>query len=237
MNRVMGNGKKAGVKPATKKKAVVGKVGGKPTVFVAPASLENLENGGRPPLTEDNLSDKHIHFCRRYAIHGNGCKASREAGFNEAYYKWALNQEVLMSKVFQFRAERSKKFELSADRVIGELVKVAFGSLNDFIDIQRDGTPIIDCSNVGPEEMAALSGIEQDTYFERGGRGEEDEPISVKKTKLKMHDKLKALEMLSRHLKLFKDEEIDNLTPTEKAAKIRNALAAMMCVDGEAPIA
>lgn len=227
----MGNDKKAGRKPAAKK---VSKVGVKPAKSVM---LDNLggAKGNREALDESNLSEKHMHFCRRYAIHGNGSKASREAGFNEFYYKWAVEQPVMMSKIAQFRTERSKKFELSADRVIGELVKVAFGTLNDFIDVQRDGTPIIDCSNVGPEEMAALSGIEQDTYFERGGRGEDDEPIPVKKTKLKMHDKLKALEMLSRHLKLFKDEEIDNLTPEQKAAKIRNALAAMMKVDGEAP--
>lgn len=244
----MGYGKKAGGKPVVAKKKAVKKVGvvkkKKSLRQFVTASVDfeppfektekKMEFGedGRQPLTEDNLTEGHKMFCLRFAIHGSGCKASREAGFNEHYYIWALKQSVLMGRIEQIRAERRNKFTLSADRVIGELTKVAFSNVDDFVELQQDGNPIINCSKVGRDEMASLSSIEQDIYHERGA-SRDDKPIPIKRTKIKFHDKLKALEMLCRNLKLFKDEEIDAMTPEDKARKIREALLAMARADGE----
>lgn len=206
-----------------------------PPIDVTPKETqEEKERKGGYTMTDDNLSDSHIHFCRRFAVHSNGSRASREAGFNEHYYNWGLKQQPILNRIEQFRKKRRQKFELSADRVIAELVRIAFGNLDDFLEVAKDGTPVIDCGDVGREEMAALQSIEQDVYYEKTVNDDGDTVgIPVKRTKIKLYDKLRALEMLGRNLNLWSPEELDNLSSEEKAAKIVAALRAMSKADGE----
>ena len=176
------------------------------------------------------LTDKHLHFCKRYVLTGrNACKAARESGFNEWYASVELLKDpLIIEEVDRYASIRAKKFEVNAERVIAELVKVAFGSLGDFIKLTPDGTPIIDCTEVGAEEMAALSEITQDVYYERTSSDPEDGAEPVKKTKIKMHSKVQALEQLARIFKLFGDEgNIEKDTPEGRASKIRAMFMAM----------
>lgn len=180
------------------------------------------------------LTDKHMYFCKRYVLNGGvASKAAKESGFSEWYCQTVLLKNDLVKKqIDQYRAERAKKFEVNADRVIQELVRVAFGTLGDFIHLQPDGTPIIDCSEVGADEMAALSEITQDIYYERTSSDPEDEAEPVKKTKIKLHSKVQALEQLGRIFKLFGDNDNDQDTPEQKAARVRAALLAMKEKEG-----
>ncbi len=212
----------------------------KHTDLAAKSSSQNLTNigqdiehdrsGKHPPLIE--LTDKHLYFAKRYALNQNASKAAREAGFNEWYGGNVLAYDpLIMKEVARIRASRANKFDVSADRVIAELAKVAFGTLDDFLILGKDGTPIIDCSDLGREEMAALQEITQDTYTERTGP---DDFERVKKTKIKLHSKVQALEQLARIFKLFGEGgELDKNTPEEKAARIRAVLKAMKETDGD----
>jgi phage terminase small subunit len=187
------------------------------------------------PLVLLELTEKHLLFCKRYVLTGgNAAKAARESDFDEWYAGVQLLQDPSIQKeIERQREQRRKKFEVSADRVIAELVKVAFGTLGDFLTLQKDGTPIIDCTEVGPEEMAALSEITQDVYSERQpGADGEWESIPVKKTKIKLHPKTQALEQLARIFKLFDEGGSNKDSPEQKAAKIKQALRKMMEADG-----
>lgn len=180
------------------------------------------------------LTDKHIYFCRRFVLNGgNSAKAARESDFNVAYATNNLMHDPLIkAEIERYRAERAQKFNVTADRIIAELVKVAFSSLGDYVRIAKDGTPIIDCSDVGEEELSALSEIQQDIYYERTGAAEDDaEP--VKKTKIKLHPKLQALEQLGRIFKMFGDSSItDTDTPEQKAAKLQALVRSMKVQEG-----
>ncbi len=181
-----------------------------------------------------SLTEKQLYFAKRYVLTGeNAAKAARESGFSEWYAQLRLvNEPLIIAEVRRMQAERAKKYEVTADRVIGELAKVAFGTLGDFITIQQDGTPLMECHEVGPHEMAAMQEITQDIYMERTGN--EDEVTPVKKTKIKLHSKVQALDQLSKILKLHgADGGFDNDTPEIKAKKIQAALRAMREVDGE----
>jgi hypothetical protein len=191
---------------------------------------EKVANGFLP--FPNGLSDKHMLFCKRYVLNGgNASKASRESGFDEWYGGTTLiKHPMVIAEVERYRAERAKKFDVNAERIIMELVRVAFGTLGSFIKIQQDGTPIIDCQDIGEEEMASLSEITQDIYYERTGADEEDvEP--VKKTKIKLHNKVQALEQLGRIFRLFEEGGGVKETPEAMAAKIRKALLAMTKTD------
>ena len=99
-------------------------------------------------------------------------------------------------------AERSKRTGVNADRVVRELAKIAFVNAADVINAE-DATLRDDASE---EDTAAIQSVKVKTFGEDGLERE-----------IKMADKLKALEMLGRHLGMFKDKlELSGGLDTEK---------------------
>lgn len=174
------------------------------------------------------LTEKHLLFCRRYVLTGrNAAKASRESGFNPWYGSVQLLKNPLVrEEIERYSKERAKKYKVDPDRIIEELVRVAFGTLGDFLTVREDGTPLVDCSEVGVEEMAAISDYSQEVYYEPGEGGVMN---AVKRTKIKLHNKLEALAQLS---KIFGVGGGTADSVEEKAARIRAAIKAMAEVDG-----
>lgn len=201
---------------------------GKPRQLMG--EIEGMEpSPDDPEFALSQLNPAQIHFCRRYAVHGSGVRASREAGFNPHYYVGALKNEFFIQVIGHYRQKRANKFNVDADRVIAELCKIAFGNIGDFVEIERDGTPRIDCSDVGHDELAAVAEITQDTYYE--GRGEE--AVAVKKTKIKFHNKVAALEQLARRFNLFgSDADAGQATPEMVAAKVKQFIKEAIAADG-----
>lgn len=99
-------------------------------------------------------------------------------------------------------AERSRRTGVNADRVVRELAKIAFVNAADVINAE-DATLRDDASE---EDTAAIQSVKVKTFGEDGLERE-----------IKMADKLKALEMLGRHLGMFKDKlELSGGLDTEK---------------------
>lgn len=197
-----------------------------------PVDRGNLPDNATPLRA---LTEKHIYFAKRYVLNGgNACKAARESGFNEWYGSNLLvNNPLIIKEIDRYRKTRANRFEVNANRVIAELTRVAFGTLGDFLQVQKDGTPVIDCTEIGPDEMAALAEITQDSYSERQATGDGNyESVAVKKTKIKLHSKVAALDQLARIFKLYSEGDGKDQTPEEKAARIKAALEKMNEVDG-----
>ena len=98
--------------------------------------------------------------------------------------------------------EREKRTEITQDRVLQELAKIAFVNATEVIDpktatIKEDALP---------EDTAAIQSVKVKTFGEDGLERE-----------IKMADKLKALELLGKHLGMFKDKvELSGGLDTEK---------------------
>lgn len=75
--------------------------------------------------------------------------------------------------------------ELSSEKVVEELVAIGFARATDFLTI-RDGIPVLK----DPSDPAAGAAI---ATLETGAKG----------VKVKFYDKLKALELLGKHLGMF----------------------------------
>lgn len=90
---------------------------------------------------------------------------------------------------------------LTAQDVINELKKVAFANLSDYGRINEDGDPIVDLSQTTRGQMAALAEATTETYMEGKGK----DAVRVKKAKIKLHDKIAALEKLGKTFGLFSD--------------------------------
>lgn len=85
--------------------------------------------------------------------------------------------------------------ELTPQRVVKEIMGVAFASLGDYMQIGEDGQPYFDLSTCTPEQLAAISSVEIEERQTRAG--------TDRKFKFKLHPKLDAIDKLARYMGLF----------------------------------
>lgn len=147
-------------------------------------------------------------FCQEYIIDKNGARAARDAGYSaktaNVKASQLLAEPEVRAHIDELNVRRSKRLEISADRVLEELAKIAFVDPTKVFDVDEKGNLTFQgkLSDLSPEERACIAEVSQ-TITENGGS-----------TKIKLHDKLSALEKIGKHLKLFTDvtENRFNLT-------------------------
>lgn len=155
--------------------------------------------------SNDRLNPKQDRFCREYLVDHNATQAAIRAGYSPrcagVQAAQLLVKPKIQDRVAELTRAQSTRLEITADRVISEIAKVAFADMADYVTIQPDGTPVLDFGKAPDGGLAAVSQIEQETVTERGGGDVE----RVKRTKFRLHPKLDALDKLARHLGLYKD--------------------------------
>lgn len=107
--------------------------------------------------------------------------------------------------------DREKRTEVTQDMVLKELAKLGFFDARKFFD--DVGKPL-DISALDDNTAACISGMDVQDVYE--GDGEEKEFVGYIK-KYKLTDKIKALELIGRHLGMFKDKlELSGSLDAEK---------------------
>jgi phage terminase small subunit len=147
-------------------------------------------------------------FCRHYLRHGQPGRAYLEAGaeckpeFASSIGHSVLRKPHVARYIAEKRAETARRFEISEDRVLAELSRIAFGNVAAFTGTDGNGNLLIDTSRMEEADLAAVQELTVDTYFE--GKG--DDAMRVLSTKVKMSPKVAALELLGKYYKLFTDK-------------------------------
>jgi hypothetical protein len=93
---------------------------------------------------------------------------------------------------------RSRRTEVTADRVVTELAKIAFANMRDYSP--RPGETI-DLHRIDRDRAAAVEELTIDEVVDPAG-------VLHRRTRLKLHDKLAALVSLARHLGMFVDRHV-----------------------------
>lgn len=144
------------------------------------------------------LTPKQRLFVQEYLIDLNAKQASIRAGYSPANAEFQGHQLINNPKVKQAielaMYEREQRTKVTQDRVIEELAKIAFLNATDVIN-EYDASLR---SGVSREDTAAISSIRVKRIPTRDGFGIERE--------IKLHDKIRALELLGKHLGLFNDK-------------------------------
>lgn len=145
------------------------------------------------------LNEQQKHFCEQYAIDFNGARAARDAGYsknasNVTASKLLANPNV--GEYIQHLLElKSQRTQITADKVIAEIAKVAFHNAEDFYDDEG----LKPLSELSSEAKAAISSY-QTKRIKIGKDEHVDVPI------MKVHDKMKALELLGKHVGAFEKD-------------------------------
>lgn len=146
------------------------------------------------------LTEQQKLFCHEYLIDLNATASAIRSGYSP---KTAHNIGCRILKRPQVQeyldvlmAQRSKRTGITADRILNELAKIAFVNPGDVIDL-RNGMVRTD---VHSDDIATIQSVKI-----KSGSNDDAE---WNESETKMYDKLKALELLGKHLGMFK-EKID----------------------------
>ena len=155
------------------------------------------------------LTPRQEQFAREYLIDLNGTQAATRAGYsaktaNEQAVRLLANVSV-QSLIAELQAARSKRTEITADRVLQELARIAFF---DFRKLYRQDGSLKAVHELDDEAAAVLAGVDVVEMAGGakigGGEGIEHMPMFTKKTKIP--DKVAALGLAMRHLGMLKDK-------------------------------
>jgi len=150
------------------------------------------------------LTAKQEMFCREYLIDLNATQAAIRAGYskNTAQRMGSenLSKPVISERVKKLMSERSDRVEINADYVLNRLVAIDKMDVKDILNDEMGIKPISEWPEVW---RISISGTDV-TELKN-----ENEVIGLIK-KIKFPDKLKNLELLGRHFKMFTDKvELD----------------------------
>lgn len=144
-------------------------------------------------------------FCQHYAAHGNGIRASKEAGMSKVAGYRLLDDARVQERIRAIHAEQFRAVGITAMRVKEELARVAFASAADLYDEDGNLLAIHDL----PDAVAAtITGIDVEVQ-KKLAKGEDGGPVveEVVTKKIKRADKMAALALLARHFKIVGAED------------------------------
>ncbi len=140
------------------------------------------------------LTDKQKLFCKEYLVDLNATQAAIRAGYSadsaQVIGSENLSKPMVQNEVQRLMEKRSQRTAITADRVLRELARIGFGDHRNIISVDKDGNVIATPSSaLSDDDAACISEISQ----------------TKDGIKIKLHDKLSALDKLGKHLKLFTD--------------------------------
>lgn len=149
------------------------------------------------------LTEKQQRFIDEYLIDLNATQAAIRAGYSvktaDAIGCENLTKPNIQQKISEHMAERSKRTGINQDRVVLELAKIALVKMTDIVDNQGRIK-----SDASPDDLACIESVK---YKE----SESDTGSSVER-EVKIASKLKALELLGKHLGMWNDKLDVNIT-------------------------
>lgn len=165
------------------------------------------------------LTEKQKIFCNEYLIDLNATRAYKVAYPNVTRDETAaaaasrlLRNVKVKAYIDERMKEREKRTEVTQDKVLKELAKIGFANTTDYVNVTEK-----ECEENITDEDGKIIGtkIKRYQFVEIYNTDELDEDkksaiAEIKQGKdgieLKLHDKVKTLELMGRHLGMFIDK-------------------------------
>lgn len=143
------------------------------------------------------LTDKQKRFVEEYLIDLNATQACIRAGYKTDTARQTasenLSKPYIAAAIDVAMAERSRRTGVNQDRIVQELAKIAFVKMTDVVD--RNGRIKEDATE---DDLSCIESIKyKESDNEYGGSVERE---------VKIASKLKALELLGKHVGMWNDK-------------------------------
>ena len=144
------------------------------------------------------LTEKQKRFVEEYLIDLNATQAAIRAGYKVDNARQTATENLakpyIVEAVEKALAERSRRTGINQDRVIQELAKIAFVNITDVVNSDCEILPDAD-----EADLAAIEAVKVKTIPTKSGE------VGIER-EVKLSSKLKALEMLGKHLGMWNDK-------------------------------
>lgn len=136
-------------------------------------------------------------FVEEYLIDLNATQAAIRAGYSTKTAKEIgcenLTKPNIKNAIDKQLAERSKRTGVNADRIVQELAKLAFINPTDVINMDEATVK----GDANRDDTAAISSVKVKTIPTEDG--------NITEREVRTYDKIKALELLGKHIGMFTD--------------------------------
>ncbi len=161
-------------------------------------------------MTKRGLTPKQQRFVDEYLVDLNASAAAARAAYSERSAGkigfQLLEKTRIQEAVKRAKAERIERIKITQDEVLQELAKTGFADIKDYLSyrtekvqvaIDDEGTPIFDYRHVielKPSDKIDGAVVAEISQSDKGA------------FRFKLHDKIKALENIGRHLGMWNDK-------------------------------
>ncbi len=150
-------------------------------------------------MPKPKLTEKQKRFVEEYLIDLNATQAYKRAGYSVKNDVTArvegcklLKKPNIQQKIQELREEQSKRTQITADMVLAELAAIAFSDRTMIARVNADGMVELSETDKLPIEVKkSISRIKEGKFG----------------VEISSFDKVKALELIGKHLGMFKEEE------------------------------
>lgn len=143
------------------------------------------------------MTNKQKRFIEEYLIDFNATQSAIRAGYSVDTAKDIgcenLAKPNIKRAINKALAERSRRTGITQDRVIQELARIAFVNFNDIVDENGEIK-----SDASADDLACVESYKVENGDSING--------SSSKREVKLASKMKALELLGKHLGMFSDK-------------------------------
>lgn len=151
------------------------------------------------------LTDKQKKFVEEYLIDLNATQACIRAGYSvrTANEQGAQNLAKLsiQEAISKAMAERSRRTGINQDRIVQELARIAFVKITDVVDSDGEIN-----TNASDDDLACIESYKVEDSDSVNG--------SSSKREVKLASKIKALELLGKHVGMWNDKiQVDVFIP------------------------
>ncbi len=140
---------------------------------------------------KDKLTPKQRMFVKEYLVDLNATQAAIRAGYSanrasEIGYQ-LLQKTTVQEAIQESMKKREKRIEVTQEMIIEQLAKIGFADIKKFVKVKGNQVFIEDFDKVDGTILSEVSETQNGI-------------------KIKLNDKMKALELLGRHFGMFNDK-------------------------------
>ncbi|MEG1562868.1 MAG: terminase small subunit [Bacteroides sp.] len=182
--------------------------------------------GGDDMGRKQGITEQQQLFIAEYLIDLNATQAAIRAGYSpktsaQTGYK-LCHKSLIADAIARAIAARSRRTGITQDRVLLELARVAFINPSDVLDLTTAEVK----SGANDDDLTVIAGVKV-KYVPHKDYDEDGEPVYEQaiEREVKLCDKLRALDMLCRHLGMYERDRADDSKQNETGVALMPAVS------------
>lgn len=194
----------------------------------SPKKSKKNDNKDMPELNSD-LTDKQELFCIYYGKYFNATKAALKAGYSKDTARFIASENLtkpnIVSEINRLKASKFKGAFLEKEDILQKYIDIAFSDITDYVEFGQVEVPVM--TMYGPLKNEDGEIVMKKINSIRFKEGTEVDGTIISEVKqgrdgasIKLQDKMKALEFLSKHSGLLGVETQHKLKMEEENLKL-----------------